>query len=119
MRAAVTLMVWLVLSMPIQAGAASAKLLGYGARSCDEYVIAWKGRERGEQESVEEYLMYRSWFEGFVSGMSFATGEDMLRGVAIDSAMNRTRIFCQNNPDADFFNGASDLLKMLSRLPRG
>ena len=110
-------MIWLLLLTPIQAGAASAKLLGYGARSCDEYVIAWKGWERGEQESVNEYLMYRSWLEGFVSGMSFAAGEDMLHGVAIDSAMNRTRVFCEGNPDADFFNGASDLLKMLSRLP--
>jgi hypothetical protein len=92
------------------------ELFGYGVKGCDEYVLTWAARERGEAEAEAEYLMYRSWLAGFVSGLSLATGENVLRGSDLESAMQRNRAHCRGNPDQDFFNASMDLIRMLSKL---
>jgi len=101
-------------------GAAGAEKLpplwGYGVKSCDAYLSAADGNEKGDELQVWEYRRYEDWLTGFISGLNLATGKDVLVGADIGSAMQRIRAWCGGHKKEDFFNGTMDLVRMLSGL---
>jgi hypothetical protein len=103
---------WILLScwLPLQA-ADRPQLWGYGVKSCTEYMAAWEARESGG-----EFLRYQDWLTGLVSGLSLATGLDVIQGVEIPVAMRRIELACEDKPEQDFFNASMDLIRLLSRL---
>ena len=98
---------------PVQA-AQPAQLLGYGVKTCGDYLAASKQFEDGI--STLPYRRYQEWLAGFVSGLNLATGKDVLRGATIDSAMTRIRADCEGNRKQDFFNASMSFVRMLSGL---
>jgi hypothetical protein len=92
---------------------ADRPLWGYGVRSCADYLRAYEAEQAGD---ALEYQRYEDWLTGFVSGLNLATGEDVLRGSGIESAMRRTRDHCQGHQDDDFFNATMDFVRTLSSL---
>ena len=94
-------------------------LWGQGTLSCSVYAKVWEERDLGTEEGFAEYQRFQDWLTGFVSGLSLATGMDVLRGVSITDAMRRTSIHCEDNPKDDFFNASMDLIRVLSALKRG
>ncbi len=113
-----TRQVLLLISAMLSAGAAMAGekpvLWGQGVQSCEVYAKAWEARNLGTQAGIEDYRRFRDWLTGFVSGLSLATGMDVLRGVDIEGAMRRTSIHCEDNPEDDFFTASMDLIRVLS-----
>ena len=108
-----------VLGLLFAAGAQAAKmppLWGYGIKSCDHYAAAWSGREEGVEGEIAEYRRYEDWLAGFVSGVNLATGQDVLVGVTIESAMRRIHLYCDEHRKEDFFNASMDLVRLLSQL---
>ena len=91
-----------------------AQLLGYGVKTCDDYLAASKQFDDGI--STFAYRRYQEWLAGFVSGLNLATGKDVLRGAAIDSAMARIRADCEGNRQQDFFNASMSFVRLLSGL---
>jgi hypothetical protein len=91
-------------------------LWGYGVKSCDQYLRAVRGREEGQDLQRREYRRYEDWLTGFISGLNLATGQDVLKGAEIDSAMHRIRAHCGGNRKDDFFTATMDLVRMLSGL---
>ena len=105
------LLIALFSSAIAQAQTASAQTLwGYGVRSCADYVAACEQEDAGD---AAEFQRYEDWLTGFISGLSLATGENMLGGSGIGSAMRRTRAFCERKPDQDFFNASMDFVRTL------
>jgi len=94
------------------------QLLGYGTKMCDLYVIVYEGWDMGLEEQIEEYLHFRDWLTGFVSGLSLSMGSDVLRGVAVQGAMRRIQLHCEEHPTEDFFTAAFTLIKTLDKLER-
>ncbi len=106
-----------LLSLSLSPVAASpSQLLGYGVKPCEAYLEAYEGWESGQEEQIEQYLHYRSWLTGFVSGLNLAMGEDMLRGVEVAGAMRRIQLYCDERPSDDFFTASMSLIKLLSNL---
>ena len=89
---------------------------GYGVKECRGFLTAFAGWQSGEEKAIAEYLRYRGWFSGLVTGLSLATGDDVLRGVDTDGALRRIRIYCDEQPDDDFFTAGMDLIRQLSPL---
>ncbi len=85
-------------------------LWGYGVRSCKAYLDAALAMDDGD---AGEYVRYEDWITGFVSGLNLALGDDTLSGSDIDTAMHRTRAYCKDNQDKDFFNAAMDLVRSM------
>jgi hypothetical protein len=102
-----------MLFQPQLAKAAEQTLWGYGVRSCDSYLEADTAREAGD---ASEFQRYEDWLTGFISGLNLATGEDVLRGSGIESAMRRAGAYCKGNPDSDFFNATMDFVRMLTSI---
>jgi len=100
----------LICWLPVQA-ADQPQLWGYGVKGCSDYTVAWKERDTGG-----EFLRYQDWFTGLVSGLSLATGLDVIQGMEIPVAMRRIQLACEDKPEQDFFNAAMDLIRLLSRL---
>ena len=100
----------LICSLPAMA-ADQPQLWGYGNKSCNRYMAAWQAREGGG-----EFLRYQDWFTGLVSGLSLATGQDVIQGVEIPAAMRRIQLACEEKPEQDFFNASMDLIRLLSML---
>ena len=105
----------LLFSTGMQAGE-MPPLWGYGVKSCDDYAAAWSGREEGVDTWIGEYRRYEDWLTGFVSGMNLATGQDVLVGVEIESAMRRVHLYCDEHRKEDFFTATMDLVRLLSKL---
>lgn len=101
-------------AFPVIAGA--PQVLGYGVKDCREYLIVFDGWERGDEQSIAEYLRFRGWVAGLVTGLSLATGMDVLKGVEVRSAMRRIQVYCDEHPDQDMFNGTMDLIRILGGL---
>ncbi len=93
------------------------QVLGYGVKSCGDYVAVFEGWENGDGPAMVEYLRYRSWLSGFVTGLSLATASDVLKGVEIKGAMRRIQVYCDDHTDSDFFIATMDLIRILSGLP--
>lgn len=109
------LLMGLLITTPLQA-AEMPPLWGYGVRSCDHYALAWNGREKGIEGKIAEYRRYQDWLAGFVSGVNLATGQDVLVGVTIESALRRIHLYCDEHRKADFFTATMDLVRLLSQL---
>ncbi|MCB1869083.1 MAG: hypothetical protein KDI43_11270 [Gammaproteobacteria bacterium] len=88
----------------------------YGVKECRRFLAAFKGWESGDEGGIAEYLRYRGWLSGLVTGLSLATGTDVLKGVDPDGALRRIRIYCDEQPDDDYFTAVMDLIRQLSRL---
>lgn len=101
------------------ANAAPSQLLGYGVKPCKAYLEAYDGWESGLEEQIEQYLHYRDWLAGFVSGLNLAMGEDVLHGIEVAGAMRRIQLYCDEHPTKDFFTASVSLIKLLSNLERG
>lgn len=93
--------------------AAEQPLWGYGVRGCADYLLACDAEEAGD---AAEFQRYEDWLTGFISGINLATGEDVLRGSGIESAMRRARAHCKGHKDDDFFNATMDFVRSLSSL---
>jgi hypothetical protein len=91
-------------------------LWGQGIQRCEVYARAWEQREAGIDAGIADYGRFQDWFTGFVSGLSLATGMDVLHGVDITGAMRRISIHCEDNPADDFFNASMDLVRVLSAI---
>jgi len=114
---------WTLISFALSlhpSAAASAEKLpplwGYGIKTCDQFVRAADGDEKGVDPMVLEYGRYEDWLTGFVSGLNLATGQDVLKGADIETALRRIRAHCRGHLKDDFFNATMDLVRMLSGL---
>lgn len=102
-----------VLSTSAHAESVAPKVWGYGIKSCTSYVEAYKAKETGKQEQVWEYFRYRDWFTGFVSGLTMATGIDVIQGVDPKSAMRRINLICEEDLDNDFFTATMEFIRVI------
>jgi len=104
--------IWIMLIfwLPVQA-ADQPQLWGYGVKGCRDYMAAWQERDSGG-----EFLRYQDWLTGLVSGLSLATGQDVIQGLEIPVAMRRIELACEEKPEQDFFNASMDLIRLLSKL---
>ena len=114
-------LVLLVLSLPVLSESTDQvevppQVLGYGVRSCSDYLKTYAGWEQEEELASLEYLRYRDWLTGFVTGLSLATGIDVLQGVDTKAAMRRIQIHCEDNSSDDVFIATTALIKLLSNL---
>lgn len=105
----------LLAALPLQAQQ-TPQVLGYGVRGCDHYNAVFAGWEDGQGDQIAEYLHYRDWLTGLVTGLSLATGGDVLKGVEIGGAMRRIQVYCDEHPTDDFFTASMDLVRTLSGL---
>ena len=85
---------------------------GFGVKTCDQYLKA----AEADPDGRGEMRRYEDWLTGFVSGLNLATGQDVLKGADIESAMRRIRAHCGGNRKDDFFTATMDLVRMLSGL---
>jgi hypothetical protein len=102
-----------VLGVGASAAADRQTLWGYGVRGCAAYLEAAAQQDGGD---ATEFQRYEDWLTGFISGLNLATGEDVLRGSGIESAMRRTRAYCEREPEDDFFNASMDFVRALTGL---
>lgn len=105
----------LTVALPLQARE-TPQVLGYGVRGCDHYNEIFNGWESGQGDQIAEYLHYRDWLAGLVTGLSLATGTDVLKGVEVNGAMRRIQVYCDEHPTEDFFTASMDLVRILSGL---
>ena len=91
-------------------------VLGYGVKGCRDYTLAFREWDKGSEAYIAEYLRYRGWLAGLVTGLSLATGLDVLKGVELDGAMRRIQVYCDDEPNDDFFNASMRLIRALSSL---
>ncbi|MBK1723277.1 hypothetical protein [Thiocystis violacea] len=91
-------------------------LWGYGVKTCSAYLMTLPRAETPMGLADEDYLRHRQWLAGFVSGLNFATGRDVLRGAELDAAMTRIAAICKDNPEDDFFNASLRLVRSLGQL---
>ena len=95
-------------------GAEKPEVIGYGVKGCNEYVVAFEGWEAGVDSEILEYIRYREWLGGLVTGLTLATGEGVLRGVSVKSAMRRLHVDCDERRESDFFGASMRLIRTLS-----
>jgi hypothetical protein len=105
----------LLAALPLQAQQ-TPQVLGYGVKGCDHYNVVFEGWENGQGDQIAEYIRYRDWLTGLVTGLSLATGSDVLKGVEIKGAMRRIQVYCDEHPTDDFFTASMDLVRILSGL---
>ena len=89
------------------------RVWGYGTKACRDYVAAAAGWDIGQQDQIAEYLRYRDWLTGLVTGLTLATGIDILHGAEVEGAMRRIRPYCEDHPDEDFFTASTFYLKLV------
>ena len=95
---------------------AEPQLHGYGGRSCVEYLDTWRRWEDNQDTGILDHFGYQQWMAGLVSGLSLATGEDVLRGADVEGMMRRTKIICENDRKIDVFSAVTKYLRDLSQL---
>lgn len=88
----------------------------FGVKSCRDYLSTFERQIAGEQTAIADYVRYRSWLSGLVTGLSLATGMDVLKGVEPEGAMRRIQVNCDERPEDDFFNASMALIRQLSGL---
>ncbi|TVT65435.1 hypothetical protein [Sedimenticola selenatireducens] len=107
----------MLLSQPVAIRAQeSPQVLGYGVKGCDHYNHSYNGWQEGQGDHIAEYIHYRDWLTGLVTGLSLATGTDVLKGVDVKGAMRRIQLYCDEHPTDDFFTASMDLIRLLSNL---
>ncbi len=107
------LFILIVISTSVQAEGVTPKVWGYGTKSCSSYVAAYKAKETGDQTTVWEYFRYRDWFAGLVSGLTMATGIDVIQGVEPKSAMRRINLICEEDLGKDFFTASMEFIRLV------
>jgi hypothetical protein len=107
----------ILLALSVSASAQGRPMLwGMGVHPCTDYLQAYAKRDDPEDPAAVEYLGFRDWLAGFVSGLSLATGEDVIGGLELEAVMGRIAVQCEERPDADFFNATTDVIRILSVL---
>jgi hypothetical protein len=96
--------------------AAAPILWGYGVKTCGDYVAAAPGDGAPVAVVGAEYLRYREWLAGLVSGLNLATGTDVLAGGELDAALTRIQAYCRTHPADDFFNASMALVRSLGQV---
>ena len=91
-------------------------LWGYGVKPCPAFLAAAPGEGTPTALADPEYLRYREWLAGLVTGLNLATGRDVLLGAELDAALLRIRASCQSQPEDDFFNASLRLVRSLGQL---
>ncbi len=109
------LVAWSWPSAPVLAQGAPV-LWGAGVRSCADFLASAPADPAATVIAGEGYRRYEEWLAGFVTGLSLATGRDLLQGAALEAAMTRVRANCERHPEEDFFNASVRLLKLLGGL---
>ncbi len=89
---------------------------GYGVKTCAAFNTAVKGRDAGQDLQDLEYVRYKDWLTGFVTGLNLSLGKDVLVGADIDGALNRIAAWCKGHEKEDFFTASMDLVRMLGKL---
>jgi hypothetical protein len=112
----ILLMFSLCAAVPMAGAEKLPPVWGYGIQSCQAFVAAADGRDQGVDLQNWEYRRYQDWLTGFVTGLNLATGQDVLVGVGVDSALKRIQAHCLGNGKEDFLTAAMDLVRMLSGL---
>lgn len=111
---------WLIVGIALASAAgpaaAGATLWGYGVKTCRDYTAASPGIGTPEFVAGPEYMRYREWLAGLVSGLNLATGTDVLGGAELDAALARIRAHCQERPGDDFFNASMALIRSLGQV---
>ncbi len=87
---------------------------GPGVSPCSDYDRLYQQGEKAPPNQAEGLQRYRDWFTGLVTGLSLATGTNMLYGTSVDEAMERINIQCSLQPSSDLFNAAVLVLQRLS-----
>jgi hypothetical protein len=95
---------------------AAPPLWGYGVKPCRDFLAAAPSENAPTAVGGFEYLHYREWLAGLISGLNLATASDVLAGAELDAALTRIRARCQSNPGEDFFNASMALVKSLNRI---
>ncbi len=91
-------------------------LWGYGVKPCSSFLLTVPPDDAAQSLADTDYLRYREWLAGLVSGLNLATGRDVLRDAELDAAMLRIRGLCKNHPKDDFFNASLRLVRSLGQL---
>lgn len=91
-------------------------LLGFGVKSCQDFMTTVDEWESGVDQGIADYRRYEDWLGGFISGLNLATGQDVLRGAGVAGALRRIQVHCEHKRKDDFFTAAMDLVKTLSQL---
>lgn len=94
---------------------AAAVLWGYGVKSCESFLDAAPPASAPAAIASEDYVRFREWLSGLVSGLNLASGSDVLGGAELDAAMSRVRARCKKEPNLDFFNASIDEIKKMSQ----
>ena len=105
------------LALVLSAGTASAGpvLWGYGVKTCAQFLDAAPGNSAPASIAGDEFLRYREWLAGLVSGLNLASGSDVLGGAQLDAAVAKIHARCKDEPNQDFFNASIEVIKTLSR----
>lgn len=88
---------------------------GYGVKPCRDFLAAVPGDNAPVAVGSIEYLRYREWLAGLITGLNLATAADVLGGAELDAALNSIRARCQARPGDDFFSASMNLVRSLSR----
>lgn len=91
-------------------------LWGYGVKPCSAFLATAPRDAISTSIADEDYLRYREWLAGLVTGLNLATGRDVLRDAELDAAMPRIRAICKDHPEDDFFNASLRLVRSLGQL---
>jgi len=103
--------------LALSAVASAAPVIhGYGNRGCPEYLDTYSAWEAGDERGVLAYLGYEQWLAGLVSGLSLATGEDILRGADVEGLMRRIKLRCEDDREQDVLAAARAHIADLSPL---
>jgi hypothetical protein len=110
----------LALTVALSGGAGTAvgapTLWGYGVKPCSAFVAASPGPGAPIAVAGAEFLRYREWLAGLVSGLNLATGTDVLAGAELDAALTRIGAYCRAHPADDFFNASMALVRSLGQV---
>lgn len=108
----------LALGLTTVGAAAGPTVWGYGVKPCRDFLAATPGDNAPAAVGSHEYLRYREWLAGLVTGLNLATAADVLDGAELDAALNSIRARCQARPGDDFFSASMTLIRSL-RQPKG
>jgi len=114
--------VGLALGLALGLGSVTASggpaIWGYGVKPCRDFLTTAPGDAALAAVGGAEYLRYREWLAGFVTGLNLATASDVLAGAELDAALTSIRARCQARPGDDFFTATMSLVRSLGR-PKG
>lgn len=99
------------------AQAGSPVLHGYGGQECGRFLETRSQAEQGVARAVFDELAYSQWLAGLVSGLSLASGEDVLHGADVEGLMRRVQRHCEDDLSLNVMDAALAHIRDLSKLP--